>query len=206
MIQKSRLKNTFSTFIFGVFLFFAPFAIAEDSVPKAYAEFDLTHPFDGLAQSRAVDSYIESLGFDPDGYEALPIATERIEELFRRARLIKSVRNAPPGTSEKREILYTQQIPNELITLGLSKILLRAPTDEVLDFFVRHSISLEKGGSGPMPLVLWVGDPDCCYLDIYRNQVVGLLANSKAITISMLLASLCRTETIEKNQYMKGTC
>lgn len=199
MMRRERFNDLLALLVWTLVLGLPCFGTAPDEADQAFSEFDLTHPFDGRAQSRAVDSLIQSLGCDPHGYERIPISGERVHELFERAGLIKAVRGDSTGDPRPRiQAIHTRQIPNRLIRLGLARLFLRAPTPDVLDFFVRDSISLQRSGERSSSPVLWVGEPFCVTVDVYYSEVVQLLANSEAVTIPMLLDSLSRIGPIQR--------
>jgi len=165
-----------------------------------FVKTDLIHPFDRSLQTRAVDSFIRSLGATPYGYERLPISNERINKMFQDALHVKALRGDPTGDANpRRQAIRAQQRSNESIVAGLARILLRAPTDEVLDYFVKRAMTLDFGGANQtMEPVLWIGEPEGTFggfLYVYYSEPVRLLANSKAIDRGMLLASLARIDS-----------
>lgn len=178
-------------------------ADAQEQTINGISVSDLTSPFDSQLQARAVDSLIRSLGRDPRAYDALPISNHDIQRLFDRASKTTAIEGIEMEgmTPERRERFpKSRVIKSDLMVTRLAQIFLRAPNNEVLDFFTGKAMSLVMPNDilHFRPNVLYVGEEDCVLVLVYHNRIMDLLTKSEAVTIPMLLDSLSRIKSIER--------
>ena len=165
----------------------------EGDIDVEFSESDLLCPHHWKARQLAIDAFIRDHGGEAGGYDALTVAPSEIQLLFERS-IYSILAFDEQGRLVNRAMRVYQA--DERVK-ALAGIFLRAPTNEVLDYFLQSSAPYMQGTSDSMNDVLFVGEPYYTFILVEDIEVIRLLVHSEAITIPMLLSALQRCNKID---------
>ena len=160
----------------------------EDDLNVEFSYNDLVFPHHWKARRLATEAFIRDHGGEVGGYDALTVTPDEIRSLFESSM-------TPIVTPGKRGRRAGRPMPvseADRRAIALVCIFLRAPTDEVLDYFLQSAAPYLQGTSDSMNDVLFIGEPYYNFILVEDNEVIRLLVHSEAITIPMLLDALQR--------------